>query len=95
MNAPPENLKPRSIHLAKLQRLQNKIPRTTGNFPKPTQFENRTCFSNYCKNKESYKIITTQMFLTGQDKARPTKQTQWRSSLQKQKCPSTSHSTTK
>jgi len=73
MNATPENLQPPSIHLAKLQHLQNKIPRTTGNFPRPTQFENRTCFSNYCNNKKSYKIITTQIFQTGQDKPRPHK----------------------
>jgi len=71
MNAPPEDLRPPSIHLVKIHRLQNKIPRTTGNFPRPTQFENCTCFSNYCNNKKSYKIITTQIFQTGQGKARP------------------------
>jgi len=64
---------PLSIHLVKLQRLQKKILGTTGNFPRPTQFEKCTYFSNYCNNKKSYKIITTQIFQTGQGKERPHK----------------------
>jgi hypothetical protein len=71
-------------HLLKLQRLQNKVFRTIGNFPMCTPIHELhmafklLCIYEYIKNyagnkQKSYKIMKMQMFAT-LDKASPTQE---------------------